>query len=366
MGKKGFIPTRNIHNLIRATGFVVLFIGILAATHVITHWSEPAWLTITPIATFFFVAYGILLMIFDITGDSYPRYVITISSSVLSGIISFALFIVKFITVAGNSPWEKYIIRLTAHDIQIENISPIVALSFLIISVSFIQFSSGYKISRWINAKIIFWMVFFVILLSLLLLIANVFDAHVLFGINIIPQALATIIALLILGTGVMSIAAVKAWPENEVNQIFSDEGFYVAISVFLAVSTGIITSGYLLFQKYEKQQKSIVEYQLKSVSDDKVEMISHWRNERLRDADLFYKNPNFSNRIKRFENNRQLHPYPYMGRKDIEFPPVRTNGNLRSGIEITYFISTGSTACRTDPNYRSVEIISGRQPVYK
>jgi PAS domain S-box-containing protein len=77
-------------------------------------------------------------------------------------------------------------------------------------------------------------------------------------------------------------------------------------ILVFILLATGILSSGYFYYLSYEKQFRSEVERHISAIAEIKVEEIVDWREERLGDAAVFYKNAAFSALVHRFFNNQQ------------------------------------------------------------
>ena len=78
----------------------------------------------------------------------------------------------------------------------------------------------------------------------------------------------------------------------------------YYHILIFLLLATGIVIIMSLYYQSYEREFKKEVEQQLTSVGDLKVNGLVTWRDERLGDANLLYKNPAFSSLVNEFEMN--------------------------------------------------------------
>ena len=75
----------------------------------------------------------------------------------------------------------------------------------------------------------------------------------------------------------------------------------YGLILIFACLAAGLIAAGYVYFQNYEKHYRAEVEHQLSAVAELKVGELTHWRNERLGDGSVFYKNINFSGLVKRY-----------------------------------------------------------------
>jgi PAS domain S-box-containing protein len=70
---------------------------------------------------------------------------------------------------------------------------------------------------------------------------------------------------------------------------------------IFLFLSAGIIVSGYLYYHNYEKQYRAKVEQELSGIAEMKIDELVDWKEERLKDAAVFYKNDNFSIRVRQY-----------------------------------------------------------------
>ena len=72
-------------------------------------------------------------------------------------------------------------------------------------------------------------------------------------------------------------------------------------ILVFFILSAGIVTTGYIYYRNYEKHYRTEVERQLSAIAEMKADELVNWRKERLGDAAVFYKNDNFSARVRQY-----------------------------------------------------------------
>jgi len=86
---------------------------------------------------------------------------------------------------------------------------------------------------------------------------------------------------------------------ENKTKRI----SFFIA--AFIILSAIILTVGYLYYRYAVKSYRVQVDEQLTAIADLKVKEIMQWREERIGDASLFYKNPLFSSLVKRYFKNR-------------------------------------------------------------
>jgi PAS domain S-box-containing protein len=77
-----------------------------------------------------------------------------------------------------------------------------------------------------------------------------------------------------------------------------------VFLLIFVVIAAGIAAVGYLYFQNYERQFRGQMENQLASIARLKVNELQDWRNERMADAEVFYRNPAFSALVQRYLEN--------------------------------------------------------------
>ena len=78
----------------------------------------------------------------------------------------------------------------------------------------------------------------------------------------------------------------------------------YALIPGLIILMAGITITIYLHFLSYRNQYRNEVERKLSAVADLKAGELVHWRKERLGDAAIFYRNPVFSDLVRRFFDN--------------------------------------------------------------
>ncbi len=75
----------------------------------------------------------------------------------------------------------------------------------------------------------------------------------------------------------------------------------YVFILLFVLLTAGIITIGYLSYRSYERQFRGEIERRLSAIAELKVSELVAWRKERLGDAGILFKNASFSALVRNF-----------------------------------------------------------------
>jgi len=77
-------------------------------------------------------------------------------------------------------------------------------------------------------------------------------------------------------------------------------------VLIFILFTSGILAGGDITYEDYEKHFRSQVESQLDAIASLKVDELQKWRAERLADANLFYKNENFSEQLRVYLDHPQ------------------------------------------------------------
>jgi len=112
--------------------------------------------------------------------------------------------------------------------------------------------------------------------------------------------------------------------PTSQISKKFSPdmvknqekESLNLLILIFVVISASIASLGFLSFKNFQHQYRSQVEAQLTSINLLKVADVQKWRNERLNDAQAFYKNDSFSLLIE----NYQQDPTDLQNKEMIQF----------------------------------------------
>jgi PAS domain S-box-containing protein len=72
---------------------------------------------------------------------------------------------------------------------------------------------------------------------------------------------------------------------------------------IFALLTAGIVAAGVFYYHGYEKQYRTGVEHQLLAIAELKAEDLANWRRERLADASFIFRNPAFSDLVRRTRN---------------------------------------------------------------
>ncbi|MFZ5882010.1 MAG: PAS domain S-box protein [Chloroflexota bacterium] len=74
-----------------------------------------------------------------------------------------------------------------------------------------------------------------------------------------------------------------------------------IFIFVFILMASGLAAISMLTYQNYEKHFRAQMDNQLEAIASLKTDELRDWRDERLADANLFYRNENFSERTQNY-----------------------------------------------------------------
>jgi PAS domain S-box-containing protein len=70
---------------------------------------------------------------------------------------------------------------------------------------------------------------------------------------------------------------------------------------IYVVLASSLTAVGFISYYNYERHFRSQVEAQLSAIAELKVSELQNWRNERMEDALLLYRNPAFSSLVQRF-----------------------------------------------------------------
>lgn len=90
----------------------------------------------------------------------------------------------------------------------------------------------------------------------------------------------------------------IKLWPRN------ISKPFFFAALVFIAVSSCVIILGYNIYKSQKKDIGNAARQQMIAIAELKVWEITNWRNERIGDANVIYKNDAFAADVAQFFRN--------------------------------------------------------------
>jgi hypothetical protein len=182
----------------------------------------------------------------------------------------------------------------------IGHMSPVTAFCFGLTGLAFLALLSSVSGRHWRPvaalglASLITWS-------GIVLVLAYLIEAPVLYGIAIIPPSLTTSLAFLMLGASLMVSSGLILWPRSVLTDSAAKRSMNILIVTFVLLATSIITIGYGHILQFERNYRAEAENGLSAIAAMKVKELACWRQERLGDASIFLKNDGFTALVSRY-----------------------------------------------------------------
>jgi PAS domain S-box-containing protein len=257
-----------------------------------------------PSTAMLFVLYGVALLFDKGLPSKRGSHLMTVIVGSLGLAIALPLFL---LSSAGIHPQIEHLgfspVGIS-EGVPTGHMSPLTAFCLVVIAMSMLAAHTSSAERLW-PARVAFWLACLIIVVSLALLLAYMLGTIVLYSSDVIPPALSTSVAFLVLALGVIMSAGLQLWPRRRMRNIASARESYVLVLVFVLLASGIVTAGYFYYKNFERQYRLGVERQLSAIAQLKVDELVEWRNERLGDGQVFYMNEVFSGIVKRYLQNR-------------------------------------------------------------
>jgi PAS domain S-box-containing protein len=254
-----------------------------------------------------FVAFGLLIFLHA----RFPsNRIITIVAIVLSSFGFLATLVLLYLSLKGiRLDVEHLGIKLSGvlDKFIVGHMSPVTAYGFVLVGLSALILLTDFVQKKLLKLSLFFSII--ISFVSLIFLLSYLFDAPLLYGGSYIPPALTTSLAFLFLGIALALMSGFNIWSYKELLVVLNTRYTYFLIFIFSAIIIGLIIGGYSYYKSFEKQYRSELESQLSSISELKVNELVMWRKERLGDAAIFYRNPDFSTMIEKYFRNKNDYP---------------------------------------------------------
>ena len=238
-----------------------------------------------------------------------------------------------FVLASLNIHWEVEQLGLnitqTAGKMVTGHISPVSALCFVFVSLSFLASLSPVAIPFW-RSVLALGAAGLLLGACFVFLLAYLFGAPLLYGGVFIPPALNSILAFTLLGIGLLMLAVRPSglWHRSPASDYRT---VVVFVLVFALLAAGIVTAGYHYYRNYEQNFRSEAEKELSAIADLKASDLVQWRKERLDDGAFLFRNDNISDLVRRFLGNpadadarRQLQVWSEKFRNQVDYDVVR------------------------------------------
>lgn len=214
-------------------------------------------------------------------------------------IVSLTLLIMSLCGVYSEIEHIGLTIDHAPGEMPAGHMSPLTAFCFLVVSMSHLASLSSSPKRAW-RGVVAWWLACLLVLVSIALLLAYLYATPLLYGTSFIPPAAPTSLAFLFVGIALLVLIPHYPWPHRS-DTAHGRQGAYALVSVFVVLAAGIVLAGWLSFRHIERSYRAEVERQLSAIATLKVSDLMQWRKERLGDGVVLHRNPNFSERVRRF-----------------------------------------------------------------
>ena len=262
----------------------------------------PGWIPMAPSTALLFLLYG--TAVFFCAGTPLGRGARRIGMAMGSAgaLVALLLLVLSLLGMALQAEHLGIAISGTSNGKPLGHISPLAALCFVLAGLSLLAALWSSPDRPW-RAMAGFVSACLLIFASTVFLLAYLFGTPLLYSGKFIPPALTTSVAFAALGTGLWVFAGSRAWADDErIERIdaASLRASRLLILVFTLVGAGLVSAGYLYFQYHEKDYRAQAEQQLSAIAELKLSELVEYRQERLADGAIFYRNATFAALVRR------------------------------------------------------------------
>jgi len=236
-----------------------------------------------PSTALLFLLYGAGALVLARSPLNRAVYRIGMAIGSAGALAALLLFLLSSLGIRPEAEHLGIRIAGTVNGTPVGHMSPLTAFCFVLVGFSFLATLSSSSDRRW-RAPAAFAVAYLIVLTSFALLLAYLFQVPLFYGSSVIPPALSTSLAFLILGTALLLASGQRTWPR------LGEGGAYV-----LAFTLGVVILGpfvgYHIANSYRGEMASWQARQ-SSVAYDRAQRLSDWLNERQADAELFSTRP--------------------------------------------------------------------------
>ena len=300
--KKG---NRILVGFIQGCGAIAAGLGFLAILGWIANLPRlasfgPNNIPMAPSTALLFLWFGIGTITLARARGNHSAHRLGMTIGFLGIIVALPLFFLSSLDI--HPEFERLGIRIavSTDGVPIGHMSPLTAFCFVLSGLSLLTSPALSSDSSWRTAAAFVFAVS-VVLTGFTLFLAYLFGSPLLYGSGIIPPALTTSLAFLLLGAALVVLSGQRTWLFDRLSDAASTRSVYFLILVFMIQAVGIITAVYLYHWNHEKNFRAEVERQLSIVADLKVSELVQWRRERLGDGAVFHQNDNFTGLVRRY-----------------------------------------------------------------
>lgn len=265
---------------------------------------EPFWtglgtdkVPMAPITAVFFLGHGATLAL--CAGPSTPRRILVACAAlhVAGALLAAALSGLSAQGVHLEFERLGFSAQGSVAGQPIGHISPISGFGFVIASVSFLAAIPASKGSvAWVMTTL--WTAAILLASFFAFLLAYGFGAPLLYGGVVIPPAVTTCVAFLVLGAGLVALAARHGVLRRGQLVPAAASRPVPAFATFAGLAAIVVGSGYLYFRAQEKQHRVEISRELTSIAEMKSAELHQYRLERIGDGLVFFHNAAFADLV--------------------------------------------------------------------
>ncbi len=250
-----------------------------------------------------FLLLGTLAAFQAATPQRAAAHRISVALGCAGTLLSLLLLVLSSLGIHPAAEHLGMTIAGTVSGAPIGHISPVTAFCFVIAGASLVLLSGAdsgrprWIVSAFVSASL-------VLCIGVILVVAYLLGGPLLYGSRVIPPALSTTLAFLLLATALLIASGLRAWPRRQRSDPAVMRATYVLVLAFALLAAGIVAVSYVRFHHYQRRFQADMEATLEAIAELKVGELTQWRRERLGDALWFVDNDDFSRRVRSWLEN--------------------------------------------------------------
>ena len=225
------------------------------------------------------------------------------TTRILTGIgiaLAFALLVASLLGIQSNLEHLGFSLGGMVGGAPVGHMSPLTASCFMLAGLAqyFLPLNASGEDYRYTTA---FWISTLLMLISIALVAAYLLGAPLLYNSGMIPPALTTSLAFLLLAIAILVPSAQHLHHREQVRDNSSVGGGSILVLVFVVISAVLLAMAYFYFSIYASHFRAETGKDLAAIADLKINELVQWRKERMSDGIVFFHNREFTYLVERF-----------------------------------------------------------------
>jgi PAS domain S-box-containing protein len=288
--------------LITAGIGAIALLGWILQLRVLTNFGRDL-IPMAPSTALFLILLGVAFYVASRYPDSRRVHLGALILASAGALTAFVLSLLSFANIRPQAELLGFRIGANAGGVSPGHMSPLTSVCLVIASLALLALLVATP-ARAKRALATLTLGSILLLNSLLFLLAYLVGTPFSFGPDFIVQALPTVLGLFVLALGLLVSAVSRMWPNSTPEDSTTGSYAFIHILVFIVLTSGIFTMGYLYFRNFDRRYRTEVEHRLSGVAELKVSELVQFRKERQGDAAMFLNNRVFSTYVRRFLRN--------------------------------------------------------------